>query len=111
MYDVHSPVATARMISIISSVRAPRVFIEVPVNSNSSGIHDSPTPSVNRSPDSAAIDATCFATSSGCRIGSFTTLVTKRIRDVTAAIAGTATNGSTNGVSAAQKRSPSGTYG
>ena len=94
------------MISIVSSVRAPRVRMFVPVHANSSGIHDTPTPSRKRSCDSAAIDATCFATSSGLRSGSFTTLVRNVIRSVTAAIAGMATNGSRNGVSGAHHRSP-----
>ena len=77
------------------------------VHSNSSGIHDNPTPSSTRSPLSTATDDNCLATINGSRSGSLTTLVTKRMRLVTPAIAAIATNGSTNGVSAAQNRLPS----
>ncbi len=90
-----------------SSVRAPRVRLSVPHHANSSGIHETPTPNRNRSSARAAIDATCFATRSGLRSGSFTTLVRNEIRSVTAAMAGTATNGSTNGVSGCHHRRPS----
>ena len=77
------------------------------VQANSSGIHESPTPSPTRSCDSAAIDDSCFATLSGSRIASFTTLVRKRMRSVTATIALIETNGSGNDVSGAQNRPPS----
>jgi hypothetical protein len=63
------------MISMASSVRAPRVRFSVPVHSNSSGIHDRPTPRAKRSPDSTARVLTCLATRSGLRIGSLTTFV------------------------------------
>ena len=53
------------------------------------------------------MDESCFATSNGSRMASFTTFVTNPIREVTAAIAEIATNGSRNGVSGAQKREPS----
>jgi hypothetical protein len=58
-----------------SVVRAPRVAFSVCVHRNSSGIHERPTPIANRLSDIAPIEATCFATRSGWRSGSFTTFV------------------------------------
>jgi hypothetical protein len=55
----------------------------------------------------AAVDPTDLATSSGWRNGVLSTLVTKPMRSVAAAMAGMATSGSTKGVSGAQNRAPS----
>jgi hypothetical protein len=81
--------------------------MSVPVQTNSSGIHEMPTPRRKRSPESAAIDATCLATSNGWRSGSLRTLVRNVMRSVTAAIAGMATKGSRKGVSGGHHRAPS----
>ena len=95
------------MISIASLVRAPRVFMSLWSHSNSSGIHDRPTPMPIRPSARAAIDDTVLATSSGSRMPSFRTLVKNLMRSVTAAMAGMATKGSRNGVSGSQNRPPS----
>ncbi len=58
-----------------------------------------------------ATDAACLATSTGLRIGSFTTKVVNRSRSVTAPMAGISENGSMNGLSSRNSRLPSGVYG
>ena len=72
------------MISIISSMRFPRVFQSWKQTSKSSGHGLVPTPKLKRSFVITATDVTDFATSTGERIGSFTTKVEKRIFEVTA---------------------------
>ena len=60
---------------------------------------------------STAVELTCLAIRTGWRIGSLTTKVTKRIRSVTAPMAGTSENGSRNGLSSRNSRDPSGLNG
>ena len=99
------------MISIASSVRAPRLAQSVPVTAKSSGQGESPTPSPSRSRVSTATEQADFATSTGERIGSFSTNVVKRSRSVTAPSAAHSANGSRNGASARNSRFPSAVYG
>ena len=63
-----------------------------------------PTPKPKRLPVSTATDAACLATSTGWRMGSFTTKVVKRSRSVTAPMAGISENGSMNGLSSRNSR-------
>src|SRR5690606_4281736 len=102
------PAHARRNTAIISSKRAARVVHSTWLKAYSSGTHESPTPSDTRPSASAAIDVSCLATRSGWRIGSFTTLVVSPMVVVAAANAASATNGSTEGESGAQKRCPSG---
>ena len=60
---------------------------------------------------STATEATCFATSTGWRMGSLITKVTKRIVSVTAPRAGMSEKGSRNGLSSRNSRVPSGLNG
>ena len=60
---------------------------------------------------STAVDAACLATSTGWRTVSLSTETTKRMRSVTAPMAGMIENGSRNGLSSMKLRSPSGVYG
>ena len=99
------------MIAIISSMRGPRRFHCVPVTSKSSGQGLSPTPKQSRSPISATSELTCFATSTGWRIGSLITNVVRRSRRVTAPIAAISTKGSMNGLPSMNSRVPSWLYG
>jgi len=99
-----------RMISIISSMHAPRLLHSVPVTVKSSDHGERPTPKAERSPIMTESDA-CFATSTGCRIGSFTTKVVRRSFSVTAPSAAISTNGSMNGLPSRKWRSPSDVYG
>ena len=108
-YEMNSPVVTPRMISIIASMRASRVVHSVPLPAKSSGHGERPTP--NRSFVMTATDAACFATSTGWRIGSFTTKVVKRSRSFTAPSAAIRTNGSMNGRPPRKWRFPSGCTG
>lgn len=96
------------MIAIISSIRLPRPSHGTPQRRKSSGQGLRPTPRLKRSPVITATDAACFATSTGCRIGSFTTKVWKRRRWVTIPSAGMSENGSMNGLSSRNWRLPSG---
>lgn len=91
-----------------SSMRAPRFSNGTPMISKSSGQGLIPTPSPNRLPLSAATEAACLATSTGGRIGNFTTNGVKRNVVVTAAIAALRTNASMNGLSSRNSRLPSG---
>ena len=70
-----------------------------------------PTPKPKRLPVSTATDAADFATSTGCRIGSFTTKVVKRSRSVTAPIAGISEKGSMKGLSSRKLAIPVGRVG
>ena len=58
-----------------------------------------------------AVEVACLATSTGLRIGSLSTKVTKRRRSVTAPKAGISENGSKNGLSSKNSRVPSGLNG
>ena len=60
---------------------------------------------------STAVDVACLATSTGLRMGSFSTNVTKRRRSVTAPMAGMREKGSRNGLSSRNSLVPSGLYG
>ena len=62
-------------------------------------------------PVSTATDVACLATISGWRMGSFSTKVTKRMRSVTAPMAGISENGSRNGLPSRNSRVPSGLNG
>ena len=57
------------------------------------------------------MELTCLATSTGCRMGSLTTKVTKRSRSVTAPMAGINEKGSKKGLSSRNSRVPSGLKG
>ncbi len=70
-----------------------------------------PTPKSNRLPVITATVVACFATSTGCRMGSLTTNVAKRSVVVTAPSAGIIANGSRNGLSSRNSRVPSALYG
>ena len=60
---------------------------------------------------STAVELTCLATSTGWRMGSLITKVTKRRRSVTAPMAGISENGSRKGLSSRNSRVPSGLKG
>jgi hypothetical protein len=68
-------------------------------------------PSVSRSSVRTAVDAACFATSTGWRTVSLSTDTTNRIRSVTAPRYGIIENGSRNALSSMNCRFPSGVYG
>ena len=58
-----------------------------------------------------AVELTCLAMSTGWRMGSLITKVTKRMRSVTAPMAGISENGSRKGLSSRNSRVPSGLNG
>ena len=58
-----------------------------------------------------ATEVACLATSSGCRMGSLSTKVMKRILEVTAPMAGMSEKGSMNGLSSRNSRVWSGENG
>ena len=90
------------MISIISEQRGPRLDHSSPHTSKSSGHGLRPTPRPTRLSAMTAAVLTVFATSSGLRTGSFSTLVHKRMRWVRMAMAGMSAQGSMKGVSPTQ---------
>ena len=95
------------MISIISSVRLPRVWKSWPSNSNSS--FDQPTPMVSttRLSEMTAAVETALATIIGLRIGRTKALVVKRKRLVMVAKAPIITIWSGQSVNSGQRREPS----
>ena len=60
---------------------------------------------------STAVELTCLVMSTGWRIGSLITKVTKRRRSVTAPMAGMSEKGSKKGLSSRNSRVPSGLNG
>ena len=70
-----------------------------------------PTPSTSRLSVSTAVELTCLAMSTGWRIGSLMTKVTKRRRSVSAPMAGMSEKGSRKGLSSRNSRDPSGLNG
>ena len=77
-----------------SSTRFPRVAGSVPWLRISSRFHPTPTPNATRPPDTRSRLATSFAVWMTSRCGNSTMPVPSTSRDVTAATADSATNGS-----------------
>ncbi len=70
------------MRSMDSSVRAPRSRFGTPTAANSSSIQPEPTPSTIRPSDSRSSDASSWASTTGWRYGTTSTLVPIVIRSV-----------------------------
>ncbi len=96
---------------MLSSMRLPRHAHGVPVISKSSGHGLTPTPRVNRLPESTAALEASLATCNGWRIGSFNTDTVNRSRSVTMPSAEISANGSRNGLPSRNSREPSGLKG
>ena len=88
----------ARSSATASSSRAPRPPNSAPSAPNSASSQPAPTPSRSRPPLSQSTSAACFATSTGPRCGSTSTLVINDTRAVHAATAASSVNASWCGI-------------
>ena len=89
---VHSAVIS----SSSSFIRAPRSRWGIPTASNSRSIQPTPTPRIERPPDSTSSVAHCFANWTGSRNGSTSTSVPRLIERVTPASADSSVIGSSH---------------
>src|SRR6476620_227614 len=105
------PRHSARITSIISPMRRPRLANGCSSRSNSSFIQPAPMPRPTRLFDRNAAVPTALATTNGLRNGSTYTLVRKRRFVVTDDMAPIATHGSGQSSSGENSGFPSGVYG